>query len=581
MTTRHRRGVRQGRPRPGRPVQGLGRACRLATPARELVRRPARPSATRSRSSTRRCATAPSSRASRSPSRTSCASPSSSTGSASHWIEGGYPQANPKDEEFFRRAPHRAAARDRRRWWRSAPPAARRQGRRRPHPRRRSSRPARRRCASWARAGTTTSPRRSAPRSTRAWPWWPSSVAFLKARRPAGVLRRRALLRRLQGQPRVRPARARGGRHQRRRLRRAVRHQRRLAAPRGRSASSARSSPTSAADRQLGIHTQNDSGCARGQLRGRRASAGPRSVQGTVNGYGERTGNANLMTCHPEPRRSKMGVACLPEGRLERLTAVSHHVAELVNLPPHPADPYVGPVGVRPQGRAAHLGARSSAGGATYEHIDPSSVGNGTRVRGVRPRRPGRHVDEGQGARRRARRPGRRRRSSSELKQPRGRGLSCSRRPTRSLELLMRRAAGWEQRFFTRRGATGSPTYHREGRRSRAAGRDRHRGHGEGVGRRRAPDRRRRGQRPGQRPRRRRCAAPSTRRFPALDRIHLTDFKVRVLDGVAATGAVVRVLLDSTDGERAWTTIGVASNIIEASWQALVDSLVFGLLHAG
>ena len=68
-------------------------------------------------------------------------------------------------------------------------------------------------------------------------------------------------------------------------------------------------------------------------------------------------------------------------------------------------------------------------------------------------------------------------------------------------------------------------------------------------------------------------------RYPALGRISLTDFKVRVLDTGKGTGAVTRVLLDSTDGKREWTTIGVSENIIEASWQALVDSLVYGLLH--
>jgi 2-isopropylmalate synthase len=67
--------------------------------------------------------------------------------------------------------------------------------------------------------------------------------------------------------------------------------------------------------------------------------------------------------------------------------------------------------------------------------------------------------------------------------------------------------------------------------------------------------------------------------YPALAGIHLTDYKVRILDGGDATGAVTRVLLDATNGERTWTTIGVSSNIIEASWQALADSLVFGLLH--
>ena len=69
-------------------------------------------------------------------------------------------------------------------------------------------------------------------------------------------------------------------------------------------------------------------------------------------------------------------------------------------------------------------------------------------------------------------------------------------------------------------------------------------------------------------------------RYPALDRISLTDFKVRVLDTGKGTGAITRVLLDSTDGNREWSTIGVSENIIEASWQALVDSVVFGILHA-
>ena len=67
---------------------------------------------------------------------------------------------------------------------------------------------------------------------------------------------------------------------------------------------------------------------------------------------------------------------------------------------------------------------------------------------------------------------------------------------------------------------------------------------------------------------------------PALDHVHLTDYKVRVLDTQKGTGAVTRVLIDSTDGERTWSTIGVSENIIEASWQALSDSIVYGLLHA-
>jgi 2-isopropylmalate synthase len=69
-------------------------------------------------------------------------------------------------------------------------------------------------------------------------------------------------------------------------------------------------------------------------------------------------------------------------------------------------------------------------------------------------------------------------------------------------------------------------------------------------------------------------------KFPALEHIHLTDYRVRVLDTGRGTGAITRVLVDSTDGEHTWTTIGVSENIIEASWQALYDSIVFGLLHA-
>src|SRR5262249_21754302 len=90
----------------------------------------------------------------------------------------------------------------------------------------------------------------------------------------------------------------------------------------------------------IGIHTQNDTGCAVANSVAA-VVAGARHLQGTINGYGERTGNANLITCIPN-LELKLDMRCLPEGRLERLTTVSRHVAELVNLPPHAADPYVG-----------------------------------------------------------------------------------------------------------------------------------------------------------------------------------------------------------------------------------------------
>jgi 2-isopropylmalate synthase len=143
-----------------------------------------------------------------------------------------------------------------------------------------------------------------------------------------------------------------------------------------------------------------------------------------------------------------------------------------------------------------------------------------------------------------------------------------------SLELLMRRAAGWEQRWFdvesfrvitddddpdrSPGGVTTEATLkvHVDGRRTIATA--------EGNGPVNALDSALR--------------AALGDRFPALGSVHLTDYKVRVLDTARGTGAVTRVLVDSTNGDRSWTTIGVSENIIEASWQALYDSLVYGLL---
>ena len=128
---------------------------------------------------------------------------------------------------------------------------------------------------------------------------------------------------------------------------------------------------------RIGIHTQNDTGCAVANTVAA-VVGGASHVQGTVNGYGERTGNANLMTVIPD-LTLKLGVATLPEGRMERLTAVSRHVAELVNLPPHPADPYVGTSAFAHKG-GLHTSALARSGGSSYEHIDPAVVGNHTRV---------------------------------------------------------------------------------------------------------------------------------------------------------------------------------------------------------
>ena len=320
-------------------------------------------------------------------------------------------------------------------------------------------------------------------------------------------------------------------------------------------------------DVQLGIHTQNDSGCAVANSLAAVLS-GATQLQGTVNGYGERTGNANLMTCIPD-LELKMGVRCLPDGRLERLTAVSRHVAELVNLPPHDADPYVGASAFAHKG-GLHTSALGRAGGATYEHVDPGSIGNHTRVlvsdlggragMTMKAKEFGVELDDRAAGQ-----------LTEELKRLEADGYVFEAADA-SLELLMRRAAGWSPPWYELQGYRVT-TYNRGGSVETEATMkiiiddERHIAVGEGNGPVNALD------------------AAFRRavggRLPALAHLHLTDYKVRILDNVIDTDAVVRVLIESTDGDAVWTTIGVSTNIIEASWQALHDAYVFGLLRAG
>lgn len=324
----------------------------------------------------------------------------------------------------------------------------------------------------------------------------------------------------------------------------------------------------------IGIHTQNDSGCAVANSVAA-VVGGATHVQGTVNGYGERTGNANLMTVIPD-LTLKLGVATLPEGRMERLTSVSRHVAELVNLPPHPADPYVGSSAFAHKG-GLHTSALGRAGGATYEHIDPAQVGNRTRVlvsdlggragMSMKAAEFGVELDDRAAGQ-----------LSERLKQLEAEGFVFEAADA-SLELLMREATGWSNDLFSVEAYRVS-AYHREGATSAIEGQvdlsteatvklwvgdERIASVGEGNGPVNALDAALR--------------AALLPRYPGLARIHLTDFKVRVLDSTADTGAVTRVLIDSTDGDETWTTIGVSPNVIEASWMALIDALVFGLLR--
>ncbi len=317
----------------------------------------------------------------------------------------------------------------------------------------------------------------------------------------------------------------------------------------------------------IGIHGHDDTGCAVANSMAA-VRAGARHVQGTLNGLGERTGNANLTTIIPN-LELKLGYSCLPRGRLVRLTSVSHHVAELLNRAVNPQAPYVG------SGAFAHkAGLHTSAivrARDAYEHVDPDAVGNGTRF--VVSEMAGRATINLKAAELGLDLDGPAVTTViDDLKRLEHEGYHFEAADA-SLELLMRRAAGWAQPYFTVESIRVITDKLAAGTMSTEAtvkvwvGDQRRVETAEGNGPVNALDKALR------------LALNGS--YPALDHVHLTDFKVRIIDGAGATGAVTRVLVDATDGERDWTTIGVSANIIEASWEALCDSLVYGLLHAG
>jgi 2-isopropylmalate synthase len=319
-------------------------------------------------------------------------------------------------------------------------------------------------------------------------------------------------------------------------------------------------------DVKVGVHLHDDTGCGvANALAGVRGGA--RQVQGTINGYGERTGNCNLTSIIPN-LTLKMGVETIPRDRLQLLTPVSHHIAELVNITMNPQQAYVGHSAFAHKA-GLHTSAISKRKDA-YEHVDPEAVGNGTRfvmseLAGrssiqLKAQEVGIELDGKQAGE-----------VADRLKELEHKGFHFE-AADGSMELLIRDVTGWHQSFFELESLR---VIHDEGdadgdSRTEATVKvvvddERVIRTAEGNGPVNAIDRALRD-------------AIGTR-YPQLERMHLTDYKVRVLDTSKGTGAVTRVLIDATDGERSWTTIGVSENIIEASWQALRDSLVYGLLH--
>jgi 2-isopropylmalate synthase len=317
---------------------------------------------------------------------------------------------------------------------------------------------------------------------------------------------------------------------------------------------------------RLGIHCQDDTGCAIANSVSA-VQAGVTHVQCTANGYGERTGNADLFVVVPN-LQLKLGIDCLPEGRLTETVRISHAIAEIANIAPNTHQPYAGWASF-----AHKAGLHASAlkvNAELYNHIDPAIVGNEQNVL----------VTEMAG------------RASIELKGAElGHDLSTSPEiVTRVVEQVKElEAQGWtfeaadasfELLILDSQGAEVAFTVEswrtiveqdEDGQVKTEAtvklhiGGERIISTAEGNGPVNALDRAMR--------------RAIVQVYPDLDTMRLVDYKVRILDEKSGTGAKTRVLIGTSDGTDSWSTVGVHENVIAASWRALEDAVKYGLLR--
>jgi 2-isopropylmalate synthase len=313
----------------------------------------------------------------------------------------------------------------------------------------------------------------------------------------------------------------------------------------------------------LGIHTHDDSGCAVANTL-TAVEAGATQVQGTVNGIGERTGNANLMTIVAD-LQLKMGVELLAPERLARLTQTAHFVDELLNRTPDPAQPYVGKHAFAHKAGLHAAGVQADA--RTFEHVDPAVLGNEREVliselsgRGTiveKARQAGIAADDELA-----------RRVLERVKELEHEGFQFE-AADGSFELLMRKEAGSYEPLFRLDSWRVLVEKRADGKLVTEAtvklwlGEERFVRTAEGNGPVNALDA---------------ALRDAIGEFhPHLRDIELVNFRVRILDETKGTGAITRVLIDASDGHDAWGTIGVSENVIAASWDALVDSLEYGM----
>jgi len=315
----------------------------------------------------------------------------------------------------------------------------------------------------------------------------------------------------------------------------------------------------------VGIHAHDDTGCGVANTLAA-VRAGARHVQGTINGYGERCGNANLSVIIPN-LELKLGFRVLEPGRLAGISELSHVVAEVANLAPDAHMAYVGRSAFAHKGGVHVAALRRNPD--SYQHVAPELVGNTMRVvvselsgRGnvlAKAEELGVEVSAGTEVE-----------ALREIKEAENRGLSYEGAEASIALLLQRKADDYVPLFQVvdyqvqvgkRRGTetfaeavvkvqVGKHTLHTAA---------------EGNGPVSALD-----------AALRKALAPA---YPAINDIHLADYKVRILDGTEGTEAITRVLIDSQDAHRSWSTVGASANIIEASMHALVDSIEYGLIQ--
>ena len=322
----------------------------------------------------------------------------------------------------------------------------------------------------------------------------------------------------------------------------------------------------SLADNPLGIHTHNDGGVAVANTLAS-IQEGATHVQGTINGVGERCGNANLCTVIPN-LELKLNLRCLPEGNLEKLYELSHFVSEVANVTPDEHMPFVGKSAFAHKGGVHVAAMRRSV--LSYQHIEPEKVGNQMRVvvsdlsgRGNLLSKAEEHFVELDAEEVVP--------VLNDIKELEARGFAFEAAEASVAMMLKRQEMYYKPPFelvdfFVN-------VEHRDGRGTFAEATVKVRVNGEllhtaaeGNGPVNALDLALR-----------KALQPT---YPQLAAFHLADYKVRVLDGENGTEAITRVLIDTHNGTKRWSTVGASGNIIEASWRALADSVEYGLMVA-